>query len=442
MKSPTHATRQQRLSLAREAVLAQLLGLVDAQHPLVVLRAPPGSGKTFALTHALARALERGRRLAVATFTNAQADELSVRLAQRFPKATVVRWSSASHTPDTEGSSVRVVTSGGELPGGSAVIVATSAKWAVCDTGSFDALFVDEAWQLPWAEFLLLGKLAPTFVLVGDPGQIEPVVSVETLRWATAKRAPHRAAPEVALRSNEADARLLSLPVTTRLPADTAELVRCFYDFDFESWSAPGERSLELRPREGADGVDRALELLSSGSVSVLALPTPEEPLEAEDAEVARAAAEVVRRALARGARVRTEEGVAPLRPEDVGVVASHRVLVARITRELGPLAAKVRVETAERWQGLERALMVAVHPLSGVREPSDFDLATGRLCVMTSRHRVGLVLVTRDHVGETLASHRADASHALGEADLAGQGQARHEAAWAWLQERGRIAA
>ena len=37
------------------------------------------------------------------------------------------------------------------------------------------------------------------------------------------------------------------------------------------------------------------------------------------------------------------------------------------------------------------------VHPLSGVVTPSDFDLETGRLCVMASRHKAGLIVLTRD---------------------------------------------
>ena len=37
-------------------------------------------------------------------------------------------------------------------------------------------LFVEEAWQMAWADFMLLGQVAPRFVLIGDPGQIPPVV--------------------------------------------------------------------------------------------------------------------------------------------------------------------------------------------------------------------------------------------------------------------------
>ena len=59
----------------------------------------------------------------------------------------------------------------------------------------------------------------------------------------------------------------------------------------------------------------------------------------------------------------------------------------------------EVSVDTPERWQGLECKVMVMVHPLSGVVRPSAFDLETGRLCVMASRHKAGLLVVTRDHL-------------------------------------------
>jgi hypothetical protein len=53
-------------------------------------------------------------------------------------------------------------------------------------------------------------------------------------------------------------------------------------------------------------------------------------------------------------------------------------------------------------WQGLERKVSV-VHPLSGSRVQR-VDLETGRLCVMASRHKAGLV-VGRDHIRDTWRS-------------------------------------
>lgn len=433
-------SRQAKLAEKRDEVLSTLLARVDRKDPLVILRAPPGSGKTHSLTYALALCALRGRRIAVATFTNAQSDELAARLAASFSKVSVVRWCSSSHEPELGDAPVTIARSGSDLPDGPCVIVATSAKWATSDAPVFDALFVDEAWQLPWAEFQLLSKLAATFVLVGDPGQIEPVISVETLRWETAHRAPHRAAPEVLLSDAALQCDPLSLPVTTRLPFDTARFVQSFYEFDFDSWAAEGQRKITF------DGLtqrpeDRALAMLSTGTIVALTLKTEDETaLEPDDRVVAETVVALVRRALETRATVHTEEGARVIEASDIGIVATHRVMVSRISRLLGALAEHIRVDTAERWQGLERALMIAVHPLSHVTEPSAFDLSTGRLCVMTSRHRAGLILVTRDHVGATLAACRVSGDHALGCGDAAGRGHARHESAWQWLEANQRV--
>jgi hypothetical protein len=99
-----------------------------------------------------------------------------------------------------------------------------------------------------------------------------------------------------------------------------------------------------------------------------------------------------------------------------------------------------IRVTTPERWQGLERAVMIAVHPLSGVQTPSAFDLETGRLCVMASRHQSACIFITRDHVGDTLNSHLPAADQALGRGDTIGRGHAQHTAFWQYHEKRNLI--
>lgn len=99
-----------------------------------------------------------------------------------------------------------------------------------------------------------------------------------------------------------------------------------------------------------------------------------------------------------------------------------------------------VKVDTPERWQELERPVMVMVHPLSGVTEPSDFDLETGRLCVMASRHKAGLIVVSRDHVGATLDTHLPVAEQPVGRPDVAGRGHEQNGRFWSRLVEQNRI--
>jgi hypothetical protein len=433
---------QVHLDGKRRAVMAAVLEHVANRDPLLVLEAPPGSGKTYVTLRAVALAAHRRQRVAVATQTNAQADDLCRRLALEFPRIPAIRYASANRPRVDLGRSIVWASAGKEVPSGAVVVVGTSSKWAASTIDApYDFLFIDEAWQLCWADFMTLSAVAPRFVLVGDPGQIAPVIAIGVARWQTSRRPPHAPAPQVILRDRSLRARRLALPITTRLPHDSAAMVRAFYDFDFDSWASPGERRLVAEAGSGG-GADRAIDLLASGSVAMLALPTPDAgpPLE-EDVEVAVAAANVARQLLERRAEVVTEAGVRLLAAEEIGLAATHRVMNTRITEALGDLAGRVRVDTPERWQGLERQVMIAVHPLSGVVRPSAFDLSTGRLCVMASRHRVGLLLVTRDHLGETLRDYLPVADQAVGLPDEAGRGHAQNLAVWAGLAAGGRIA-
>lgn len=80
---------------------------------------------------------------------------------------------------------------------------------------------------------------------------------------------------------------------------------------------------------------------------------------------------------------------------------------------------------------------MIVVHPLSAVIRPSAFDLETGRLCVMASRHRSGMIIVSRDHVWQTLESHFPAAEQAVGRPDVTGRGHAQNMNFWRTLAER-----
>ena len=110
------------------------------------------------------------------------------------------------------------------------------------------------------------------------------------------------------------------------------------------------------------------------------------------------------------------------------------------ITRNLKSSSLTVSVDTPERWQGLQRPIMIVVHPLSSVIDPSDFDLETGRLCVMASRHQVALIIITRDHVGSTLAGFIPEASQAPGQPDSVGRGHAAHHKFWNSLKMANRL--
>lgn len=411
---------------------------------LALVQAPPGSGKTSLLLRTVAKAYAQKRRVAIATQTNAQADDICRRFARDYPGVPVIRFASAQATAVALGQTITWETSTGKLPFRECVVVATTAKWSLVNIyDPFDVVLVEEAWQMGWADFMLLGQVAERFVMIGDPGQIPPVVSVDVARWETSPRPPHIAAPRVILEDARLRPERWQLPATWRLPHDTAELVRHFYDFEFGSVARPGDRAITTS-KAGKGGQDTLIDALAQFSLAALTLPTPDEgPPMHSDAELAVQAASLVRRILNRGASFRQGGQSRELRPEDIGMCATHRVMNSELALALpNSLRGKVIVDTPERWQGLERPVMIIVHPLSGVVRPSSFDLETGRLCVMASRHLAGAVILTRDHVTDTLEQCIPSATQPVGRPDVSGRGLFDNLALWSTMRDRGQVIA
>lgn len=404
---------------------------------LAVVKAPPGSGKTHTLIEVLTNLVGEGQRIAVAAQTNSQADDICARWAITHAAIPVTRFSSSGHSPAHDlPSAVRWVTDKASLSGEPGITVATAAKWSLTDLSHpYDLLAIDEAWQMAWADLMQCALVSDRFLMIGDPGQIPPVVTVDVRRWETSPRAPHEAAPEVVL----AEASLIterfvgSLPACRRLPHESVDFVRPFYDFEFESYVAAGDRGLETSAVFGHS--------LASGRPLALTIPTPAygPPIEV-DQELAESTADVVRRLMESESHIRMGQTRTKLSPEHVGVTSSHRVMNSALAAALGSLATSIRVDTPERWQGLERPVMIALHPLSGVSEPSAFDLETGRLCVMASRHQAALIVMTRDHVGDTLRNFVPSAEQAPGRPDVVGRGHDAHLKFWGKLEDRGGV--
>jgi len=443
------------------AVVRELRSFVSGSGAVAVVKAPPGSGKTRTLVESLDAGIKKRLRILVAAQTNNQVDEISDRIADRYSDLSVVRFASSGYPrPSVTHPRVVYVERTTAIPDGPIVMVGTVAKLALSRfDGDFDILFVDEAWQMAWADFLTIRQSADRYVFIGDPGQIPPTVSIDVDRWESSDHGPHLAAPHLIMANPQlATVRTeLRLPTCHRLPYDSARLVNRFYDFEFDSQAKPGERFVRAVKRPAVvapadDLLDRALDAMWAhrrpSTTAIIQLPTPDGGLPVgTDLELARCTAEVVARLIARRCVVSTNstEKDAPrlLRPLDIGVVSTHNLMNAAVHNELlkiAPKFADVRVTTPERWQGLQRPVMVAVHPLSGVRSPSAFDLETGRLCVMASRHQSACFFVTRDHVAATLDDHLPLADQALGCPDAVGKGHALHRDFLEYHRERNLI--
>ncbi|MER6215755.1 AAA domain-containing protein [Streptomyces sp. NPDC048387] len=377
----------------------------------VVVDSPPGAGKSTLVVRAARELAAAGRRLMVVAQTNAQVDDLVLRLAAKDPELKVGRLhSSEADAYDPALRELPSVTLSAkpadlaELP----VTVATAAKWAYVQAEPWEHAIVDEAYQMRSDALLAVAGLFERALFVGDPGQLDPFSVVGAEQWAGLSYDPSASAVSTLLAHNP---RLPQhrLPVSWRLPATAAPLVsRAFYPYSqFRSGTGPGERRLAYGVPSDGSGPDRVLDEAAEAGWGLLELPARHTPR--TDPEAVRAVALVVRRALDRGAVTSDEQTPAPvpLTPARIAVGTAHRDQAAAVRSALASLGvAGVTVDTANRLQGREYDLTVVLHPLSGRPDATAFHLETGRLCVLASRHRHACVVVARAGIAELLDDH------------------------------------
>jgi hypothetical protein len=387
-----------------------LADLRSGRHRGVVVDSPPGAGKSTLVVRAATELAAAGDPLIVVAQTNEQVDDLVVRLAAAVPDLTVGRLAAQDYQPPARVLGHPAVAVGRKLTDlpGCRVIIGTAAKWATVADRSWPWAIVDEAYQMRSDMLLRIANLFDRALFVGDPGQLDPFSTVDIDRWTGLTWDPMQSAVAVLLRHNPTMP-VHRLPVSWRLPATAAPLVAdAFYPFTgFQAGTAPEQRRLTLSSaRSGGGPLDRCVEMAAATGWALYELPARHAVR--TDAEAASACAELAMRVLRRGAVAHSERvpGGAPVTADRIAVGAAHRDQVAAIRALLGPSGEGITVDTANRLQGREYDVTVVLHPLSGRRDASAFHLESGRLCVLTSRHRHACLVVARAGIPDLLDSH------------------------------------
>ena len=376
--------------------LAQTLFQVWSGRSVVSVESPPGAGKSTLICQAVTQLhLRSDLTITVATPTRRGALELAGRLAELLgaasngePRVTMGMGVKAGENlpknvgdPSKPTSLTRVVS----------VRTLASCKVKPPET---DLLVVDEAYQAVFAQVALAAESAVQLLLVGDPGQIGPVVQSDTTAWANMAAGPHMRAPEVF--AQDQDAFVLRLPSTFRLGQVTADAIAPLYDFPFTSvrpdrylTDADGRQMPEIRPLlvDATDEFDmKMLARIADEAVRFIGLQVTE--------------------ATPDGPVTRILDG------SDVAVVVARSGQESAVTamlRRHGPATENVTVGTADRLQGGQWHAVVALDPLVGSDQVDDFRTGPGRLCVMCSRHMTSMVFLHDGRWEELLNAGVAD---------------------------------
>ena len=397
---------------ATRATDAILRDTLHGTHRGVVVDSPPGAGKSTLVVRAALELAEAGRPLMVIAQTNAQVDDLVLRLAEKNPELPVGRLHSSDPDPYDKAlddlPNVRKSAKAGDLAGLD-VVISTAAKWAhVKGVEPWGHAIVDEAYQMRSDALLAVAGLFERALFVGDPGQLDPFAIVGSEQWAGLSYDPSASAVTTLLAHNP-QLPQHRLPVSWRLPASAAPLVSAaFYPYTpFRSGTDHDDRRLDFAIPSDGSGPDRVIDEAAGSGWGLLELPARHTPR--TDPEAVRALAQVVRRLLDRGGAATSERSPdpTPLTADRIAVGTAHRDQAAAVRSALSELGAgDVTVDTANRLQGREYDVTVVLHPLSGRPDATAFHLETGRLCVLASRHRHACIVISRAGVPALLDDH------------------------------------
>ncbi|AKT38130.1 AAA family ATPase [Chondromyces crocatus] len=397
-----------------ESVVEQAKATVDAAieavltappNRAVVGAAPAGAGKSYAIGTAVQAARRAGLRVAVATPTNDQAFSLVSALADRMPKEKITFIPASSVELPVDSRRGNVIERKARDANSDKILVGTLNKLGDAhareDLTPVDILLIDEAYQANSVHYYLVGDLAPRHLLMGDSGQLAPFTTApEADRWRGLREDPLMTAVEV-VRRNHPSTPVHRLPITRRLDPRAVPVASAFYpDHPFDAAVLPGVRHLRLQAAAGgrANAVeDAALERAATAGWAHVELPSG--AVITADPATASLLVRLAARLFRRTPKVQCENGqkARDLQPFDVAIVVSHNDQKDLLRAELSAARLEgIRVDTANKLQGLTFEVILAWHPLAGLMDVDEFHLDPGRLCVMLTRHRHACIVVGR----------------------------------------------
>jgi len=355
------------------SVTAKVIARIWRGGELTIVDSPPGAGKTaLVVTTAAHLAMRADMKILIGTPTRAQGKALLDRLATQIPAKYL------------ESGINGVLVPGPVIPSSDKecrVRVSTLAKCKLTDDRSrFNLLIVDEAYQATNA--IVSGAVSGVgqVLMVGDPGQIGPVVTIDTSIWRGTKNAPHVPAPECV--DNYDDVERFSLDRSWRLGPASAAAIAPIYRFPFASANI-------ARSATTNDGKP-------VNEIEVVEVPRT---MIVDDIGALTAVVDRVGRLIGGKLTGPQADGTVSHRTiegSDITVVVSRNSQVSIVTGLLRQRCLSgVVVGTADRLQGNEWPIVVAFDPTSGTTsDQNEHNLSIGRLCVMASRHNTHLTWV------------------------------------------------
>ncbi len=380
--SPLHASFNSNTTVGRV--------VLDFYNPNVndiTIDAPPGSGKTTALVLTIKHLVSMSPvNLIVVTPTRTQVVEIVERLMtvlpakaidiELNPKADIQPLNSVLVKKKKE-EEVSDVAKAAAVPGKVTVSTVSRQVMKKNNVAAYHCLIIDEAYQVTYGDYSLISGCAQKHIFVGDPGQIGPVVTAPAQLWSSFHSTnPTRRLQDV-IRANSLETTHYSINETWRLGKATTQIVGMLYDFDFESKRPPTQ--VHIAQRELAE-------------IEVVDVHTPlsrPKPDITDSIKLMRKVVDHVKDLLDAG-QITVDGKTRSVTADDIAIVAAYNYQVEEamlVLRSQFGGKAPIEVLTADRAQGKEWSIVLAIDPACIPGGAAAHTFSTGRLAVMLSRH-------------------------------------------------------
>ena len=353
---------------------------------VLAIQGPPGSGKTYTAARMIVELVRAGKRVGVVAVAHKVIRKVLLDVCrtakdQGVPVTCLHKPKELSDDPgpvqETDSNArVRKLLAAGEVQ----VVGGTSWLWARPDmASSVDVLVVDEAGQMALANVLAVSQAAGSLVLLGDPRQLEQP-----------QKGAHPDGADISALEHLLDGHLTMPEGRGLFLAQTRRLAPAICRFTSELFY---EGRLEPCPGLESQAIVGPTPFAGAGLFHVPVLHHGNSSSSPEEVE---AVARVVDSLLSPGVAWINQRGEsAPLRPEDILVVAPYNAQVDRLAERLG--ARGIAVGTVDRFQGQEAPVVIfstATSTPEDAPRGMEFLYSLNRLNVATSRARCACILV------------------------------------------------
>lgn len=335
-----------------------------SESPISSIIGPPGTGKTFLLSHIIANYVTMGKRVLVTAMTHTAINNVLLKCAKLINPSQIYKIGDILNQPVNSKTQIQNINSSEQLSEKGVGLVAGATCYQInkslMHSKKWDVLIIDEASQMSAIQGLSVLAIANKYILCGDRNQLGPIFPGNL---------------------NQSDFTCSILDYTSKLGPES--VLDTTYRMNSEILKFPNSEFYANQLTSSKEAQNRSISYFAdeeSLNTSSKLITTKDNSW--NDEIEAALAVSIIQQYISKG-----------LPPSEIGVIAPFRKLVTLIQNKINALDndafSDLKIDTVERFQGQEKSLIIfalgisseekLTNKLDFVLDPKRFNVAITR---------------------------------------------------------------